>query len=347
MMDGDSGRGQLEFEAAFYEAFEEEERELRQLLPKGHRYLFTWKTIQESGHKLPVARLISTRTQSAFPPSWAGALDAIITRSTGYDHVSAYISAHAPGLKAAYLPDYAARAVAEQAMILWASCLRNLKTQMDCFPRFHRDGLTGREIQRKTILVAGVGRIGSEIADIAHGLGMRVLGVDLVRNEPLVRRTGMEYCSFEDGVPQADIIACALPLTKLTKGLFSGGLLSKAKPGCVFVNVSRGEISPSETLLELLDKGLLYGVGLDVYDQEKGLVSVLRDGAKCESLAKDAASSVDATLKLMRHPKAILLPHNAFNTEESVHRKSMHTALNLDEYFKTGRFLTPVPEASE
>jgi len=337
--------GAFEYEAAFYEAFEEEELELKELLPKGHNYFFTWKTIQESGHKEPVARVISTRTQSAFPPAWAKTLDGIITRSTGYDHVSAYVSACAPGLKAAYLPDYAARAVAEQAMILWSSCLRNLKLQMECFPSFHRDGLTGREVLRKTILVAGVGRIGSEIADIAHGLRMRVLGVDLVPDEALAARTGMEYCSFEDGVPQADVIACALPLTSLTKGLFGLELLSKAKPGCVFANVSRGEISPSEALLELLDKGVLYGVGMDVYDQEKGLVSVLRDGAKAEGLPKDVRASVDATLKLMRHPKAILLPHNAFNTEESVRRKSQRTAENLVEYFKNGSFLTPVPHA--
>jgi D-lactate dehydrogenase len=334
--------GTFEYEAAFYEAFEEEELELKHLLPSGHKYFFTWKTIQESGHKEPVAKVISTRTQSAFPPAWAGKIDGIITRSTGYDHVSAYIKDHAKGLKAAYLPDYAARAVAEQAMILWSSCLRNLKLQMDCFPRFHRDGLTGREILQKTILVAGVGRIGSEIVDIAHGLRMRVLGVDLVRNEALAKRTGMEYCSFEEGVPQADIIACALPLTELTNGLFGGKLLSKVKKGCVFVNVSRGEISPSETLLELLDKGQLYGVGLDVYDQEKGLVSVLRDGAKCESLPGKVSTSVAATLKLMNHQKAILLPHNAFNTEESVRRKSLRTAENLAEYFKTGNFLTPV-----
>lgn len=341
-MNGATGR--FEFDAAFYEAFEEEERELRQLLPKGHRYFFTWKTIQESGHKEPVSRLISTRTQSAFPPSWGKELDGIITRSTGYDHVTAYVSAHARGLKAAYLPDYAARAVAEQAMILWASCLRRLKTQMDCFPRFHRDGLTGREMLRKTILVAGVGRIGSEVVDIAHGLRMRALGVDLLPNETLAKRTGLAYCSFEEGVPQADIIVCALPLTKLTKGLFGKDLLSKSKPGCVFVNVSRGEISPSEALLELLDAGHLYGVGLDVFDQEKGLVSVLRDGAACDALSAPAASSVAATLSLMRHPKAILLPHNAFNTEESVHRKSVGTALNVEEYFKSGGFLTPTPE---
>ena len=113
------------YSAIFYEAFEEEEKILRKVLPRGHRYLFTWKTIQESGHKTPPARIISTRTQSKFPIEWAGSLDAIITRSTGYDHVSAYLGETGADIDAAYLPEYAARAVAEQALMMWTALLRN------------------------------------------------------------------------------------------------------------------------------------------------------------------------------------------------------------------------------
>lgn len=330
-------------DAAFYEAFEEEERELRNVLPEGRSYFFTWKTIQESGHSAPPAKIISVRTQSALPPSWADAIDGIITRSTGYDHVAAYRDAYAKDLKAAYLPDYAARAVAEQAMLLWAACARNLKMQCSSFDSFHRDGLTGREIQGKTLLVAGVGRIGSQIVRIGRGLDMKVLGVDLKSNEGLKKETGVEYLSFEDGVPQADIIACTLPLTSSTKALFSKSLLSKAKKGAIFVNVGRGEVAPSEALLDALESGILSGVGLDVYDQEQSLAAVLRDGASLSDLKGAAASSVTATLKLHAHPKAILAPHNAFNTVESVARKSKHTAMNMESYFKTGRFLTPLP----
>ena len=70
---------------------EEEEIELRKVLPAEYDYFFTWKTIQESGHIMPPADIISTRTQSAIPLSWADRLKGIITRSTGYDHISAYL----------------------------------------------------------------------------------------------------------------------------------------------------------------------------------------------------------------------------------------------------------------
>jgi len=326
------------YDVVFYEAFEEEEKALRKFLPQGKQYLFTWKTIQESGHKTPQSKVISVRTQSKFPLEWASLLEGIITRSTGYDHVTAYLEATGAKLKAAYLPDYAARAVAEQAMLLWSACLRRLKVQQECFGSFHRDGLTGREIKGRSIAVAGVGRIGSQIVDIARGLGMKPIGID-IKPKPGLK---LDYMSFEKAFPIADVIVCALPLTHETKGLLGRKTLSKAKRGSIFINIARGEISPSEDLLEMLEDGQLSGVGLDVYDHEKEVAAILRDDSSIESVPDEARKGVEAVLKLMRHPQAILTPHNAFNTEESVERKSQHTALNLELYFSKGDFLTPL-----
>jgi len=229
-------------EVAFYEAFEEEELFLRKLLPSGHKYFFTWKTIQESGHLLPPARVISTRTQSQFPMEWAAHLDGILTRSTGYDHVSAYLKKTGARLKAAYLPDYAARAVAEQALMLWMALIRNLTLQRESFTSFHRDGLSGGEVHGRTMLVIGVGRIGSQVLDIAHGLGMKVLGVDIVPRRELTEKYGLRYLSIEEGLPLADIAVCAVPLTELTIHWLDKKLLSGVKKGAIFINIARGEI---------------------------------------------------------------------------------------------------------
>ena len=86
-------RSELDFEIVFYEAFEEEEMELKKHLPKNKKYYFTWKTIQESDHKYPPASVVSVRTQSQLPLEWKSYINAIITRSTGFDHVSASLSA--------------------------------------------------------------------------------------------------------------------------------------------------------------------------------------------------------------------------------------------------------------
>jgi D-lactate dehydrogenase len=328
--------------AVFYEAFEEEEKILRKVLPKEPKYLFTWKTIQESGHENPPSKIISTRTQSKFPIEWSDKLDAIITRSTGYDHVTEYLIQTDSPISAAYLPEYAARPVAEQALMMWTALLRNLTAQRKSFETFHRDGLTGREIRNRRITIIGVGHIGGEIVDIAYGLKMKILGVDIKPRTEMKKSYGLKYVSLKEGLKNADIAVCALPLTEITRGMLNYKTLRNMPKNSIFINVGRGEVSPSKDLLKLLNEGILGGIALDVYDFEKELASVLRDGANLLKLKPEARKSVSAVLKLMKNPNVILTPHNAFNTEESVERKSLRTAENLTSYLKTGKFLTPI-----
>src|SRR4051794_23233480 len=99
----------------FYEAFEEEADELRQVMPATLTAEYAALTIQECGHAAPLARFISTRTQSIYPREWATQLDAILSRSTGYDHLVAYAAAVKTPPAMGYLPLYCHRAVAEQA----------------------------------------------------------------------------------------------------------------------------------------------------------------------------------------------------------------------------------------
>ena len=327
------------YDVAFYEAFEEEERELRKHLPDAGNYYFTWKTIQETGHGHPQAPIVSLRTQSKIPLNWKDDITALLTRSTGYDHITAYLKETGIDISAAYLPDYAGRAVAEQAMLLWTALMRNLPEQQEAVKTFCRDGLTGRELVNKTITVAGVGRIGSQIVDIAQGLKMNVLGVDLVPNKNL----GIQYVSMEEGVAGADIFVCALPLTDITDGMLNHDLLKNLPKGSKFVNIARGEIAPPEDLLHLLREGIIGGIGLDVYDCEKEVSAVLRDGADPGMIADvEKLNSVAASLELIEHPHVITTPHNAFNTEEAVERKSLHSAQNLANFAEKGEFLTPI-----
>ena len=74
----------------FYEAFAEEEEALRRYLPKEISAEYTDRTIQECDHKLPPARMISTRTQSRFQAGWNAPLAAILSRSYVYAQLPAY-----------------------------------------------------------------------------------------------------------------------------------------------------------------------------------------------------------------------------------------------------------------
>lgn len=320
------------FDIYFYEAFAEEAETIKKYLPKKIKAGFTWKTVQETGHTTPPTRLISVRTQSQIPPAWAAKLSGLLSRSTGYDHVLRYRQVAGVEVPAGYLPLYCNRSVAEQAMLLWMSLLRKLPSQLKQFGNFQRDGLTGFEAEHKTLLVVGVGNIGSEVVKIGQGLGMKVLGVDLVEKHDFVH-----YTTIEKGLPQADIIVCAMNLTEQNVSYFDYQRLKQAKKGVVFVNIARGEMSPAQDLLRLLDEHYLGGVGLDVYNRESLLAVALRSGQKSND------PEVAATLELANRSNVILTPHNAFNTAEAVQRKAEQSVRQTEHFLQTGSFLWPVP----
>lgn len=316
----------------FYEAFEEEAEALRRHLKPGIEAGFTWKTIQEQGDAEPPARLISIRTQSTVPVSWASKLSGILARATGYDYLRAYLREANADIPCGYLPLYCRRAVAEQAMLLWMALLRKLPQQTEQFKTFHRDGLTGRECEHKTLLVVGVGNIGHEVVRIGKALGMDVLGVDMVE-----RHDDVSYVSIDEGLARADVIVCAMDLTPDNVGYFGYELLNRAKPGVIFVNVARGELAPAADLLRLLEEGRLRGLAADVHEGESELAIALREGRD------DSDNAFQATLALAQHTNVILTPHNAFNTVEAVERKAAQSIKQIEHFLKHGAFLWPVP----
>lgn len=317
----------------FYEAFEEESEALRRHLQSHISAGYSWKTIQECGHEQPPAPIISTRTQSVVPNAWATTLRAILSRSTGYEHLLAYRQRAHTDLACGHLPRYCHRAVAEQTLLLWMALLRKLVQQRENFRSFHRDGLTGAEAEGKTLVVVGVGNIGTEVCRLGAGMGMRVIGVDLVQNNP-----DIDYRSLDRALPEADIIVASMNLTPNNRGYFSYDVMRQAKRGAIFINVSRGEFSPPSVLLRLLQEGHLGGVALDVYDHEPELAHALRSGSPGHE------PEVTAALTLQSWPNVILTPHNAFNTLEAVERKAAHSAQQLHQFLSEGHFLWPIPD---
>ena len=120
-------------------------------------------------------------------------------------------------------------------------------------------------IAGKTLLVAGLGGIGTEAARLGAALGMRVYGT---RNSS---REGPEFIEYvglshelHDLAAQADVIVNALPLTTGTKDLFNGEFFAAVKPGAIFINVGRGQTVVTAELVAALESGRISGAGLDV-----------------------------------------------------------------------------------
>ena len=125
------------------------------------------------------------------------------------------------------------------------------------------------EVKGRTMLVAGLGGIGTEVAKRAHALGMTVIAT---RNSGT---DGPDYVA-EVGLPdkllafagRADVIVSTLPLTPETKGLMNRAFFDAAKRGALFINVGRGGTVVTDELVAALNDGRIGGAGLDVTDPE-------------------------------------------------------------------------------
>ncbi len=126
-----------------------------------------------------------------------------------------------------------------------------------------------QEVQGRTLLVVGLGGIGTEIARRAHGLGMRVLAT---RNSSHEGPEFVAYVGLSDELhtlaSQADVVVNATPLTPETTGLFDRSFFRGMKPGAYFINVGRGRSVETADLIEALNSERLGGAALDVTDPE-------------------------------------------------------------------------------
>jgi D-lactate dehydrogenase len=160
---------------------------------------------------------------------------------------------------------------------------------------------------------------------------MQILGVDIVH-----RRKDIQYVTLAQGLRQADIIFCAAPLTNKTRGTINRHrlILNKKKP--IIVNIARGEITPLAQMKQLLQRGQIGGLGLDVFPEEEVLAGALRSNGQGKK------QLVKIILELNKYDNVIFTPHNAFNSVEALERKARQTMGALEHFLKTGKFVSEI-----
>jgi phosphoglycerate dehydrogenase-like enzyme len=165
-------------------------------------------------------------------------------------------------------------AIAEHAIAMALALARGFPTfvmnaSRGRWNRGDASDLSLQVLNGKTMLVVGLGGIGTEVASRGHALGMKVVAT---RNSG---RTGPEYVSHV-GTPDelltlaksADVIVNCAPLTTETTGLFDAKFFDVLKPNALFINVARGGSVVTEDLLKALNEKRIAGAGLDVVDPE-------------------------------------------------------------------------------
>lgn len=208
-------------------------------------------------------------------------------------------------------------ALAEHAIALMMALVRGLDV-------FHSNQLNGAwqrnvalgsgefmELEGRTVLIVGLGGIGTQTAKRAHGLGMRVIATRGSRREG---PDYVEYVGLADEVSklaaQADVVINTAPLTDRTRGMFNAELFAKMKPTAYFVSVGRGASTVTADLVAALGKGELAGAGLDVTDPEP-----LPEGHPLWSM-----------------PRVIITPHTAGRSDKSRDRLFLLVQENLRRY---------------
>lgn len=125
------------------------------------------------------------------------------------------------------------------------------------------------ELLGKTLLVIGLGGIGTEIARRAAAFGMRVLATDpKVWERPSYVEELHKPDAFASLLPRADVVASAVPLTKATRKMIGASEFGMMKRGVILINVSRGGVVDTDALVAAIDAKQVAAAGLDVTDPE-------------------------------------------------------------------------------
>jgi len=266
----------------------------------------------------------------------------IALRCAGYDRVDlAACAAH--GIAVARVPTYSPTSVAEMAVALAFALNRNLHLipARVAQGNYALSGLVGFEMCSQTVAVLGTGAIGAEACRIFRGIGMRVLAYD-VRPNPAVEAMGVEYCSVDEMLPQADVVSLHLPLLPSTTNFFDAAMVAKLKPNALLINVSRGGLVDTDALLAGLESGQIGGLGLDVYANEGALF--FTDWSSMDAARR--MKSWDRRFKtLISYPQVFVTPHSAFLTHEALRSIGRTTAINLLEFVAGKEVLTNAVKA--
>lgn len=125
------------------------------------------------------------------------------------------------------------------------------------------------ELRGKTVLVVGLGHIGTEVARLAHCFGTRVIAVkNNINNKPDFVNKLYSSNQLEEAIPKADFVVICLPYTKDTHHLFDMKKFKLMKKSAVLINIGRGGVVHEKQLIEALNKKIVGGAALDVTEQE-------------------------------------------------------------------------------
>src|SRR5262245_53073358 len=239
----------------------------------------------------------------------------IVARAgTGVDNVDV-AAASARGILVVNAPGANSISVAEHACALMLALARAVpaadRAMKDA--RWEKKKFLGSELRGKTLGIAGLGRIGQEVAQRARAFGMRIAAHDPFISKEIASSLGVELMSLDELCKTADYLTLHLPSTAETKHLFDDKRFARCRPGIRLVNTARGELVDEAALRRAIESGIVGAAALDVFETEP---------------PKDWS--------LAQLPQVIATPHIAASTEEAQELVGIETAATVRDFLRDG-----------
>lgn len=237
-------------------------------------------------------------------------LKLVARHGVGYDAVDVAALTER-GIPLALVGDVNSTAVAEHALALLLAVAKRVPQNDAAVRQGHfriRDRFDAVELEGRTVLVIGLGRIGRKVARLCRAFGMTVVASDpAVAPEQAERLGATLVADWREWLDRADVVTIHAPKLPESEPLIGARELAAMKADAILINVSRGGMVDEAGLREALDTGRLRGAGLDVFAREP--------------LPPDDP--------LARHPKIVLSPHAAAFTRDCAARMSLACAENV------------------
>jgi D-3-phosphoglycerate dehydrogenase len=277
-------------------------------------------TVEEMGaldaaqfvRQLPTADALLIRTAQlpAEAVERADRLRIVSRHGVGYDNIP-LATLTARGVPLTVIGNAGSVAVAEHALMLMLA----LAKRTDRFDRSVRNGdwelrnrLAPGDLEGRTLLILGLGRIGREVARRAAAFDMRILGYDPAIGDETVAPPGvLPVSDWRRALREADFVTLHLPRLAATEGMIGAAELASMKPNAFLINTSRGGLVDEAALAAALTRGQIAGAGIDTLDTEPP----------------------PPGHPLLASDRVILSPHVAGLSENAARRLSLAAAANV------------------
>jgi D-3-phosphoglycerate dehydrogenase len=219
------------------------------------------------------------------------------------------------GIAVMNTPGANAVAVAEHTLGMMLAMARHL-CRADALMhagRWEKKSLQGTELRGKTLGIAGLGRIGMEVARRARAFKVEIVGHDPFVSVGVAKEQGIRLASLDELYAAADYITLHVGLTPQTTGMINEAAIQKMKKGVRLVNCARGELVNEADLAEALKQGHVAAAALDVFAEEPLKQS-----------------------PLLAMANVILTPHIGGQTFEAQEAVGVQIARQVREYLKHG-----------